>query len=100
MPCYDPAVDTFDRYVPASGICQTTATARHSRHTDQSSLRKRSPFSITTLILVGSKIEDAAGAESELQKKCRDHAETISKNTLFSPIARVEMIQAQSTSRG
>lgn len=60
------------------------------------SLRKRSPFSITALVLVGCKIEDAGRPESELQKKCREHAEMISKNTLFSPIARVEMIQAQS----
>jgi hypothetical protein len=46
---------------------------------------------------VGSKIEDAGRSESELQKKSREQAEKISMNTLFSPIARVEMIQAQST---
>jgi hypothetical protein len=39
------------------------------------------------------------GRESELQKKSREHAEKISMHTLFSPIAKVEMIQAQSKSR-
>jgi len=37
-----------------------------------------------------------AGPESELQKKSREHAEKISMHTLFSPIAKVEMVQAQS----
>jgi hypothetical protein len=41
-------------------------------------------------------VELTAGPESELQKKCREHAEKISMHTLFSPIARVEMVQAQS----
>lgn len=39
------------------------------------------------------------GPESELQKKCREHAEKISMHTLFSPIARIEMVQAQSESK-
>jgi hypothetical protein len=48
MPCYDPALDTFERWVYAPGEADD-------------SLRKRSPFSITTLILVGAKISDAGG---------------------------------------
>lgn len=53
VPIFDPEVDTWE------------------------SLCERSPFAVTALIMVGSKIEDAGGPASELQKKCRDHAEMI-----------------------
>ena len=70
MPCFDPEVDTFE------------------------SLRKRSPFAITVLVMVGAKVTDAGGAVSELQQKCKEHAEHIGMSTLFSPVARIEVVQA------
>jgi hypothetical protein len=70
MPCFDPDVDTFE------------------------SLRARSPFLITTLVMVGAKVTDAAGPVSDLQRHCREHAEAIGQTTLFSPIARIEVVQA------
>lgn len=41
------------------------------------SLRERSPFAVTALILVGAKIEDAGKEPSELQRKCKEHAENM-----------------------
>ena len=55
VPIFDPAVHTFE------------------------SLCHRSPFAITALITIGSKIEDAGGPQSELQIKCREHAEDIGR---------------------
>ena len=70
MPCFDPEIDTFE------------------------SLRNRSPFCITTLVMVGAKVLDAAGPVSDLQRLCREHAEKIGMSTLFSPVARIEVVQA------
>lgn len=53
VPIFDPEVDTWE------------------------SLCDRSPFAVTALIMVGSKIEDAGQQPSELQNKCREHAEMI-----------------------
>ncbi|WVN85319.1 uncharacterized protein L203_100464 [Cryptococcus depauperatus CBS 7841] len=69
IPCYDPAVDTWE------------------------SLRERSPFSITAIIWVGARVRDGGGPYSEVQKACRAHAETIAKGTLFNPVHRIEAIQ-------
>lgn len=70
MPCFDPEIDTFE------------------------SMRKRSPFCLTAVVMVGAKITDAAGPVSELQRQCREHAESIGSSTLFSPVARIEVVQA------
>ena len=70
MPCFDTEVDTFE------------------------SLRKRSPFCLTALVMVGAKISDAGRPVSELQRKCREHAERIGMSTLFSPVALIEVVQA------
>lgn len=70
MPCFDPEIDTFE------------------------SLLKRSPFCITTFVMVMAKIQEAGGPVSELHRLCREHAETIGTSTLFSPVARIEVVQA------
>ncbi|KAK6905849.1 hypothetical protein I203_106683 [Kwoniella mangroviensis CBS 8507] len=73
MPCFDPEYDTWD------------------------SLRKRSPFAITTIIAVVTKCEDAAGPPSELQLKSREHAEKMAMHSLFTPVSRIEIVQAMKT---
>lgn len=70
IPIFDPEVDTWE------------------------SLCERSSFCITAILYVGAKVEDAAKQESELQRKCREHAEKIGMTTLFTPIARIEIVQA------
>nr|XP_031860933.1 uncharacterized protein CI109_003660 [Kwoniella shandongensis]KAA5528005.1 hypothetical protein CI109_003660 [Kwoniella shandongensis] len=70
QPCFDPEHDTWD------------------------SLRDRSPFAITAILAVAAKCEDAAGTPSELQFKCREYAEKIGMSTLFTPVSRVEIVQA------
>ncbi|WVQ71655.1 hypothetical protein IAR50_001195 [Cryptococcus sp. DSM 104548] len=70
IPCYDPAVDTWD------------------------SLRHRSPFSITAIIWAGARVRDGGGPHSEMQKACRSHAEFIAKGTLFNPVHRIEAVQS------
>ena len=70
MPCFDPEIDTFE------------------------SMSKRSPFCLTAIVMIGAKITDAGGPVSELQRQCREHAESIGSSTLFSPVARIEVVQA------
>lgn len=82
MPCFDPEIDTFERWVLDWRIELTI------------SLRKRSPFSITALVMVGAKVCDAGGPVSDLQRLCRQHAEKIGASTLFTPVAKIEVVQA------
>lgn len=44
--------------------------------------------------MVGAKVIDAGGPVSDLQRQCREHAEKIGMSTLFTPIARIEVVQA------
>jgi hypothetical protein len=98
MPCFDPAFDTFESYVTLScEFCDLplsrvllTATSAHAHD----SMRSRSPFCVTTLIYVASKLEDPANTPSDLQKLCQEHAENIGMSTLFSPISTLEVVQA------
>lgn len=70
LPCYDPSFDTWE------------------------SLKIRSPFSLTTLIMVGARVRDGGGPMSETQRHCRDHSQLVTKNTMFNPVARIEAVQA------
>ncbi|WWC68880.1 uncharacterized protein I206_102816 [Kwoniella pini CBS 10737] len=70
IPVYDPTTDTWE------------------------SLRQRSSFSISVILFVGQKIMDAGNVPSDLQRKLKEHAESIGKSTLFSPIANAEALQA------
>jgi hypothetical protein len=72
IPCYDPSFDTWD------------------------SLKIRSPFSITTIVMVGARVRDGGGPVSEAQRLCREHAQKIAQGTMFNPVARVEAVQAMS----
>lgn len=76
IPCYDPSFDTWE------------------------SLKVRSPFSITTIVLVGARVRDGGGPASEVQRRCREHAQEVAQNTMFNPVARVEAVQAMSTLAG
>ncbi|KAL1409275.1 hypothetical protein Q8F55_006108 [Vanrija albida] len=57
-------------------------------------LRQRSPFIVTVILSIALRARDGGGAPSELTKKCRDSAEDMAKQTLFSPIATLETVQA------
>ncbi|OWZ63172.1 hypothetical protein AYX14_03309 [Cryptococcus neoformans] len=70
IPCYDPALDTWE------------------------SLRVRSPFSITAIVWVGARVRDGGGPHSEVQKTCLAHAERLAKGTLFHPVHRIEAVQS------
>lgn len=72
IPCYDPSFDTWD------------------------SLKIRSPFSITTIVMVGARVRDGGGPVSDVQRLCREHAQKIAQGTMFNPVARVEAVQAMS----
>jgi hypothetical protein len=60
------------------------------------SLRLRSPFSITAMIMVGARVRDGGGPVSDVQRACRQHAQRIGVGTLFNPVARIEAVQAMS----
>lgn len=72
IPCFDPSVDTWE------------------------SLRLRSPFSITAILMVGAQVRDGGGPKSEAQKLCREHAQRIAVGTLFNPVSRIEAVQGMS----
>ncbi|KIR74926.1 hypothetical protein I310_01200 [Cryptococcus deuterogattii CA1014] len=59
-------------------------------------LRSRSSFAITTIIYVAQRCVDAGGPVSDLQLKTRNHAEKIAMSTLFTPVARNEIVQSMS----
>lgn len=44
--------------------------------------------------MVGAKVLDAGGPVSDLQRLAREHAEKIGMSTLFTPVARIEVVQA------
>ncbi|ORY28943.1 hypothetical protein BCR39DRAFT_180451 [Naematelia encephala] len=58
------------------------------------SLRSRSSFCITAILMAGQIVADADGPNDVLREKFRAHAEKIAMATLFSPVASVEAIQA------
>jgi hypothetical protein len=74
----------------------------------ETSLRIRSPFSITTILMVGARVRDGGEAPSDVQLACKSHAQRIGMSfqneliiavgTLFNPVARVEAVQAMSES--
>jgi hypothetical protein len=70
VPVYDPAVDTWD------------------------ALRIRSPFSVSTIISVGARVRDGGGYMSETHRASLDHSRKIAIGTMFTPVARVEAVQA------
>ncbi|BEJ14452.1 hypothetical protein CspHIS471_0402190 [Cutaneotrichosporon sp. HIS471] len=72
IPCYDPSFDTWD------------------------SLKVRSPFSITTIVMVGARVRDGGGPVSHVQRLCLEHVQKIAQGTMFNPVARVEAVQAMS----
>ena len=90
----------------------STNTRVKSTHT--TSIRSRSAFALTTVLFVGQKILDASRGVSTEQTSLRRHAEqlgslilrgnrwltvhTAASETLFSPIASVEALQAMSES--
>ncbi len=69
-PVYDPTVDTWE------------------------ALRVRSPFSISTIVAVGARVRDGGGYMSETHRASLDHARKIAIGTMFTPVARVEAVQA------
>jgi hypothetical protein len=75
--------------VPLSWVLPT-ATSAHAHD----SMRSRSPFCVTTLIYVASKLEDPPNTPSDLQRLCQEHAEKIGMSTLFSPISTLDVVQA------
>lgn len=44
--------------------------------------------------MVGSRVRDGGGPVSDVQKACRNHAQRIAVGTMFSPVARIEAVQA------
>ncbi|WOO78184.1 Transcriptional activator of proteases prtT [Vanrija pseudolonga] len=57
------------------------------------SVRRRSPFLLSAMIGIGCKIRDSGKPPSDLQKKLKGHAESIGMNTLFTPVAQIEVLQ-------
>lgn len=70
LPIYDPVYDTWD------------------------SLRLRSPFSLSAIIAVGARVRDGGGAVSEVQRASTEHARKIGLGTMWTPVARIEAVQA------
>ncbi|KDQ19897.1 hypothetical protein BOTBODRAFT_27318 [Botryobasidium botryosum FD-172 SS1] len=70
LPIFDPAIDTFD------------------------DLHKRSPFCVDCICMVGARVRDGGGPASETYTKILDEVQAISCQTLFSPVARQEAVQA------
>ena len=70
LPIYDPLYDTWD------------------------SLRLRSPFRLSAIIAVGARVRDGGGTVSEVQRASTEHARKIGLGTMWTPVARIEAVQA------
>ncbi|KAL1407973.1 hypothetical protein Q8F55_004770 [Vanrija albida] len=74
LPVFDPATDTWE------------------------SLRARSPFCVTTILMAGqiaaSGSEHPLALRPDLRQKLVAHAESIARDTLFSSVANIESVQA------
>ena len=70
LPIYDPDYDTWD------------------------SLRLRSPFSLSAIVAVGARVRDGGGPISEVQRASTEHARKIGLGTMWTPVARIEAVQA------
>ncbi|KAF8140417.1 hypothetical protein EV363DRAFT_1393324 [Boletus edulis] len=70
LPVFDSQVDTFD------------------------ALHHRSPFAVDAICMVGARVRDGGGTPSETYNRSLDAVQNISRATLFSPVTRVEAIQA------
>ncbi|WOO78147.1 uncharacterized protein LOC62_01G001697 [Vanrija pseudolonga] len=74
LPVFDPVTDTWE------------------------SLRSRSPFCVTTILMAGqiaaSGSEQALSLRPDLREKLVAHAESIARDTLFSSVANIESVQA------
>ncbi|CAK9785120.1 hypothetical protein CC85DRAFT_42268 [Cutaneotrichosporon oleaginosum] len=57
------------------------------------SMRERSPYCITVMLLIALKQREAAGAASDLSTKLADEVERITKLTLYAPVT-LETLQA------
>ncbi len=95
MFCLLPDLRTGIRYLGEVGLIHIAK--RRTAFDTSISLRLRSPFSITTLIMIGAKVRDAGGPPSQLQILAKQHAERIGMGTLFTPISRIEAVQAMTT---
>ena len=78
MPVYDPLYDTWERLV-SDVVIPPLYFLIHQRAESSfvTSLRSRAPFSITVILFVGKRIQDAGKPTSEKQRMLREYAENI-----------------------
>ncbi|EIW86878.1 hypothetical protein CONPUDRAFT_134221 [Coniophora puteana RWD-64-598 SS2] len=70
LPVFDSNVDTFD------------------------GLHERSPFAVDAICMVASRVRDGGGPASDVYQRCLEAVQAISCATLFSPVSRIEAVQA------
>lgn len=63
-------------------------------HDNWDSLRLRSPFITSAIIAVGARVRDGGGPVSETQRVATEHARKIGLGTMWTPVARIEAVQA------
>ncbi|KAK7468717.1 hypothetical protein VKT23_003220 [Stygiomarasmius scandens] len=63
-------------------------------------LHERSPFAVNCICMVAARVRDGGGKPSEIYIKCLEEAQSISCATLFSPVSRVEAVQAMTLVSG
>ncbi len=57
-------------------------------------LRDRSPFLISSIVAIGARVRDGGGPVSETQRLALEHSRKIAISTLFTPVCRIEAVQA------
>jgi hypothetical protein len=57
-------------------------------------LHERSPFAVDCICMVAARVKCGGGPPSETFKKCLEEVQAISSATLFSPVSRIEAVQA------
>ena len=76
--------------IPFSCILHVQILVMGSVTANNASLRVRSPFSITAIVMAGARVRDGGGPISDVQRLAREHAQRIAVGTFSRGCARVE----------
>lgn len=64
-------------------------------------LRRRSPFSISVIVMVGARVRDGGAVVSDVQRQCRLHAQRIGEDRQdLADDSRGDIVQCRDTDRG
>lgn len=74
--------------------CSTFLSVFDANVDTYEALHERSPFAVNAICTVAVLVRDGSGRRSETYRKCLEEVQTMARGTLFSPVSRIEAVQA------